>query len=526
VVSATDLEPDLEWLRGELSEIRRELLPPGESRALYLALDQGGTSSRAVLFDTSGREVASALVPVSTLHPAPGRVEHDPEELVRTLLTAARDACESPLAVDRPIAAAGLATQRSTIVCWDRETGAALGPAISWQDRRHAQWLEAHLGDRAAWVRELTGLPLSPHYGASKLRWSLDESAPVRLALRDARLAAGPLASFLLHRLCDERPNVVDPANASRTLLHDPATLDWSPLLLEAFGIPEGVLPQCVGTQYAFGTFSLGRRRVPLRACSGDQSACLYAFGQPDATTAFVNVGTGAFVQRVLRGPHARPPQGLLQSVVHAEPGRVSAATCSHEGTVNGAGSALEWLARQTGLDSARAMRTLAMDATTATMPLLFMNGVGGLGAPFWRADFPIEFVTVPGREDATDVEQYQLAAVVESIVFLLAVNVELMQRCAPLRKLVVTGGLAASDYLCQALADVTGMRVERPALQEATARGIAYLAAAQPQEWQPIPTERLFSPSGAAHFVDRMRLWREAVAVRLERCSKASVRR
>jgi glycerol kinase len=522
VVSLTDEETDLDWLRGELSEIRRELLPPGESHALYLALDQGGTSSRAVLFDTSGREVAAAQVPVSTQHPAPERVEHDPDELVRSLLSAARDVCESPVAVGRPIAAAGLATQRSTIVCWDRDTGAALGPAISWQDRRHAQWLEAHLGARAAWVRELTGLPLSPHYGASKLRWCLDESAPVRLALRDARLAAGPLASFLVHRLCAERPIVVDPANASRTLLHDPATLDWSPLLLEAFGIPESVLPQCVGTQFAYGTLSLGAHRVPLRACSGDQSASVYAFGQPSATTAFVNVGTGAFVQRVLRGPHAKPPAGLLHSVVHAEPGHVTEATRSHEGTVNGAGSAVEWLARRTGLDTARALRTLAIDATTPTMPLLFMNGVGGLGAPYWRAGFPIEFVPVPGRADTGGVEQYQLAAVVESIVFLLAVNVELMQRCASLQKLVITGGLAASDYLCQALADVTGLQVERPALHEATARGIAYLAAGQPHDWQAVPTERRFTPSGAAYFAERMRLWRSEVTLRLEHGSAA----
>jgi glycerol kinase len=196
--------------------------------------------------------------------------------------------------------------------------------------------------------------------------------------------------------------------------LHDPATLDWSPLLLEAFGIPRDVLPRCVGTEFAFGTLSLGARRVPLRACSGDQSASLYAFGQPAATTAFVNVGTGAFVQRVQRGPHARPPQGLLHSVLHADPDRVSEATYSHEGTVNGAGSALEWLARRTGLDANRALRTLAIDATAATMPLLFMNGVGGLAAPFWRADF---HRVVQCRLEDTAGAEYQLAAV-ESIAF------------------------------------------------------------------------------------------------------------
>ena len=231
-------DDDLSWLAGELSAIRRELLPAGESRALTLALDQGGNSSRAVLFDAVGREVATAHVPIATRRDGE-RVEHDPDELVQSLLTAARDACESPLAAGRPIVAAGLATQRSTVCCWDRNDGAALSPAISWQDRRHARWLEAALGARAGWVRELTGLPLSPHYGASKLRWCLDELPAVRLALRDERLAMGPLASFLVHRLCSERPDRAPTPRTRRAPCSSTLPiLDWSPPLLEAFEIP------------------------------------------------------------------------------------------------------------------------------------------------------------------------------------------------------------------------------------------------------------------------------------------------
>ncbi|HET9693349.1 MAG TPA: FGGY family carbohydrate kinase, partial [Steroidobacteraceae bacterium] len=210
-------EDDLAWLTSELSAIRRELLPAEESQALYLALDQGGHSSRAVLFDAVGRDVAMAHVPIATRRHG-DRIEHNPDELVESLLTAARDACDSPLAIGRPIVAAGLATQRSTVCCWDTNDGAALSPAISWQDRRNADWLERTLAERSQWVRELTGLPLSPHYGASKLRWCLDELPAVRLAARDERLAMGPLASFLLYRLCEERPLLADPANASRTL--------------------------------------------------------------------------------------------------------------------------------------------------------------------------------------------------------------------------------------------------------------------------------------------------------------------
>lgn len=508
---------DLAWLAGELSAIRRELLPAGESRALTLALDQGGNSSRAVLFDAVGREVASAHVPIATRRDGE-LVEHDPEELVRSLLTAARDACESPLAAGRPIAAAGLATQRSTVCCWDRNDGAALSPAISWQDRRHARWLEAALGARAGWVRELTGLPLSPHYGASKLRWCLEELPAVRLALRDERLAMGPLASFLVHRLCSERPVVADPANASRTLLFDPAILDWSSPLLEAFEIPRAVLPRCVGTMHDFGTLSVeGRGPVPLRACSGDQSAALFAFGPPAAGTAYVNVGTGAFVQRVVPADVTPLPRGLLKSVVYARTDDVRGALYCHEGTVNGGFAAVDWLRGRVALDVVRALGTIGTAQPPAATSALFMNGVGGLGAPFWMPHFPTEFVLPDGSVAAEGrvPELEQLAAVLDSIAFLVATNVAAMQRVALLQRIVISGGLAACDYLCEVIAEATGLPVERPELHEASARGIAFLASGQPQQWQDVQVEKSFKPTDSCVVRDRYGRWREAMAQR-----------
>ena len=508
---------DLTWLASELSAIRRELLPTEESRVLHLALDQGGSSSRAVLFDAVGREVGSAHVPIDTRRSG-DRVEHDADELAQSLVTAARDACDLPLAAGRPVIVAGLATQRSTVCCWDATDGAALAPAISWQDRRHAAWLAATLGDRAEWVRELTGLPLSPHYGASKLRWCLDELPEVRLALRDERLAMGPLASFLLHRLCEERPLCVDPANASRTLLYDPAVLDWSAPLLEAFGLPRSVLPRCVGTVHPFGTLTLDEhRRVPLRACSGDQSAAVFAFGTPTADTCFVNIGTGAFVQRIARDRTSAAPRGLLRSVVHAHTHDLQGATYVHEGTVNGALAAVEWLRARVGLDVPRTLATLRQSLRSDQVELLFMNGVGGLGAPYWLPSFPVEFVALDGTPPRAAAlgELQQMAAVVDSIAFLVAVNVEGLHRAAPLERLVVTGGLASCDYLCEVLAEVTGLEVARPALREATARGIAFLAAGQPGHWQSVPVERSFTRAGRARVHDRYARWREEMAKR-----------
>ncbi len=503
------------WLASDPGETRRSLTAASPSRDLFLALDQGGSASRAVLFDVTGAEIASAHVPIATRRTGADRVEHDADELAQSLVVAARDACASPPAEGRPIVAAGLATQRSTIACWDREDGTALSPAISWQDRRHAAWLHEHLGARGAWVRELTGLPLSPHYGASKLRWCLDELASVRLALRDARLAAGPLSSFLLHRLCAERPVLADPANASRTLLYDPAMLDWSAPLLQAFGIPAGILPDCVGAQHDFGTLEIdARRRVSVRACSGDQSAAVFAFGTPATTTAFVNVGTGAFVQRALATSSAGATPGLLRSVLHAQPAH--AVAYSLEGTVNGAGSAIDWLAERSGLDTTRALQSLPAVPDDSLAKLLFVNGVGGLGAPYWLPDFPTLFVrAVSPHLEATDASgMQQLAAVVESISFLIAVNVDAMQRVAPLDRLVITGGLASCSCLCQALADATGLLVERPALREATARGIAFLAAGRPSDWLSVPVEQRFPPTGQPAVRERFERWRVAMAL------------
>ncbi|MGI9246675.1 MAG: FGGY family carbohydrate kinase [Steroidobacteraceae bacterium] len=515
-MSGSDAQ-NLAWLASELGAIRRELLPATGSRALYLALDQGGNSSRAALYDATGREVAMAHVPIATRRDA-DRVEHDAEELLRSLLAAAREVLDSPLAAGRPVAAAGLATQRSTVCCWDAQDGSPLGTAISWQDRRNAAWLDQQLGTRSGWVRELTGLPLSPHYGASKLRWCLDELPAVRLALRDERLLMGPLASFLVQRLCRERPAVVDPANASRTLLFDPAILVWSEPLLQAFGIPRSVLPRCVGTVGEFGTLLVGHEQgaIPLRACSGDQSAALFAFGTPDATVALVNLGTGAFVQRVARDAAGLPPRGLLQSVVSARMDDSRSAVYCHEGTVNGAWAAVEWLRGRIGADVARALRTLQTSLPPDRVELLFMNGVGGLAAPFWLPAFESEFLDLAGQPVPGTVDELQqIAALVDSITFLVATNVALMHRAAPLRRIVVTGGLAGCDYLCEVLAEVTGLAVERPEIHEATARGIAFLAAGQPGDWASMRVEQSFAPRGRSAVLERFGRWREAMARR-----------
>jgi glycerol kinase len=473
----------------------------GDASGLVLALDQGGHASRAVLFDARGKDVAEARVPVATHRAGPDRVEHDPDELVTSLRVAAQDVCDSAAARGREIVAAGLACQRSTVVCWDRSDGHALSAAISWQDRRDAGFLE-QLRPRASWVRERTGLVLSPHYGANKLRWCLENLPAVRAAVPGNRLAAGPLSSFLLCRLLEERPVCVDPSNAARTLLFDPATQTWVPELLAAFGIPASALPRPVPAVHGYGTLRVGERAIALTACTGDQAAAVFAYGELEPDQVWLNAGTGAFLQRAIAA-NAQPTEGLLKSVLFSTGLRV---VCSLEGTINGAASALDWLQSRVALDVGRAVH--ALQGRPPVRAPLFMNGVGGLGSPWWKPDFRVEFCG-----DGEDLER--VIAVVESMAFMVCVNLELMREAGPLASVVITGGLARSDYLCQAVADLTGLPVDRPELREATSRGTAFLAAGRPVRWPAPSLERRFAPAAGEPLATRFRDWRAEMSRR-----------
>ncbi len=459
---------------------------------LLLALDQGGTTSRAIAFDRAGRVAARASVEVATAHPADDRVEQDPEELVRSLRRAIKEVAKHLGPRAERIAAAGLATQRSSVACWDRTNGAALTPILSWQDRRAADRLE-DVREHEAEVRALTGLRLSPHYGATKLAWCLERVPAADAALRDGRLAFGPLASFLAHRLCDERPLVADAANASRTLLYDVCAGDWSPRLLDLFGVPRTALPRCVPTRGEVGTLDTGRRKVPLRVLTGDQSAALFAGGEPRGDTAYATFGTGAFV---LRPTDGRVPNHdrLLTTLVDRTGER---ALLALEGTINGAGSALAWIADELGIDDVAASlpRWLEIERD----PPLFLNGVGGLAAPFWLPDFVSRF-----EGDGTPAAKS--VAVVESVVFLVKAILDEMARALPApRALRVGGGLARLDVLCQRLADLSGIGVERAEETETTALGVAVLLGATP----PAARVERFEPASNEPLRSRHARWR-----------------
>jgi glycerol kinase len=293
----------------------------------------------------------------------------------------------------------------------------------------------------------------------------------VAAAQAQENLVMGPLASYLLQHLLAGAPTLVDDANASRTLLWNLGTRNWDDALLNLFDIPRQVLPQCWPILHDYGvTASDG---IPLQAVNGDQTAALYARGMPPGKTITVNIGTGAFVLLPIADPGSCPA-GLLAGL-----SRSNAESCDYyaEGTVNGAAAALEWAAQRYGLRDWSRQLPAWLDQVDAAP--VFLNSIGGLGAPWWRPGPESRFLTTPESPAAA------MTAVVESILFLVQANIDLLRSMQPgVEAIRISGGLARLDGLCQKLANLSGLVVQRPEQLEATARGIAWLAAGGPSEW------------------------------------------
>ena len=462
---------------------------------VYIAIDQGAHATRATAFSARGSRVGAALVTVATQHNALGHVEHDAEELVASVSTAL-----SELARLVPVerwAAAGFAAQRSSIACWDASDGRPLAPVISWQDRRNAAWLKG-LARKADEVHQLTGLPLTPHYGASKLRWCLDHLPEVRAAAAQSSLRAGPLASYLLHRLLAERPVLADAANAARTLLWSPFERNWSDQLLELFGIPRAILPRAVGTSARFGTLASIGANVPVVVCNGDQSVVPFAAGPLDTRAAYVNLGTGAFVLRPTATALRAAP--LITSVIRADDLHFDFVL---EGSVNGAGAALSWFERHQGAAADRMLALLDAAPLADDGAPFFLNGVAGLASPFWNPDFESRFV-------GEGSELQQCRAVLESVAFLIKANLDEMDRHleSPAR-LIASGGLAENRMLCRMLACLSGVPVDRASDREATSRGLAFLVAGAPAGFD-VPVMQRLEPEPDQQLLARYLKWIE----------------
>lgn len=443
----------------------RETINP--SKKTILALDVGTLSVRTALYDMRGNLLKIASRPINLNRISDTEVEQDPVEMRDSLLKAVDEVLAFAAAENYTIVSAGLTTQRSSVVAWNRKTGQPLSPVLSWQDRRAADYLKP-LASKDAKIKQKSGLFLSPYYGASKLRWLLDNCP---LLQDEPQLIFGPLAAFLIHSVVEGSPCIVDHVNASRTQLMDLSSREWSSFLLANFNIPKRLLPSCQSTQSHYGM--LAGTDIPLMAVNGDQNAAIHGAGKFDENTFVVNIGTGAFVLLPTGNRPIHHPR-LLASIANSNN---EDATYVLEGTVNSAGAALHWAAEQWGVSdlSKKVGQWLAVE----NEPPIFINTLGGLGSPHWT-DGPETCFIGNGTIAQKSV------AIVESILFLIQINLEAMRNTGQLVKHIrISGGLSALDGLCQRMADLSNRAVVRSTETQSTARGIAWLASGQAEGWE-----------------------------------------
>ena len=471
------------------------VLPDSTDKSRVLSIDAGGQSARAALFSASGKCLSYSRHRCA--HQTDQfAVEHDP----RAVLAAIR-LCLENLSLDGKISAAAIVSQGASAVCYRRSDGLLLSPVISWQDQRGEDYLREFPLDSEQ-VHSLTGLPLSCHYGATKLRWCLEHLPQVAEAQREKDLLAGPLMSFLLHQLCSERPVTVDFVNASRTQLWNLHDQRWDPLLAETFGVPVYVLPTGQDSCTQFGTLDVAGKRIPVVFASRDQQAALFFDGWPMENTAYINLGTGAFIQCRIRKPGG--PKNLLINHVLAGNER-SNPLYTLEGTVHGAAGAIPWMEHHLGfeIESENLQEALSL-IPREEKRLYFINGVMGMGSPFWRSEPVAQF-----RDCLTD--QEKLLAWMESVIFMLVENFTLMKPFTAVERLSLSGGFSNLSGLAQRLADLIGLPCYVSSDHEATLRGAAFLAAGQPEDWQTEAPEE-YLPTINRGLSSRYQQWREAM--------------
>lgn len=445
----------------------------------YLGIDQGTQSSRAIVFDHKGEIAASEQQAVS-LQRDGVCCEQDGAEILNSMTSVINSVIEQigdDPDGDSSIKVAGLATQRSSVIAWDAQSGRPLSPLLSWSDRRGEKFV-ASIREWESTIRSRTGLPLTSYYGGSKIRWLLEQDKAVIQARRQQRLRVGPLVSFLLFNLLQGAPYVVDHANAQRTQLFNTDTLRWDDGLLDLYAVPQSLLPEVRPTYADYGRLKPGN--IPLAAVNGDQTAALLASLCRDDETALVNIGSGAFLLSPT-GNQLLHSSDLLTGLLCSSSEHTGYLL---EGTVNGAGSALQWLEQQMpageGIDLDHALVKPFLDT-------IFINGIGGLGSPFWKSlnsgFWSISRGCMISNWQSIDDNLQGLVA--ESILFLIQANIDAMLELGrKLHQLTITGGVARSDGFCQRMADLSGLEVVRPYIVEATARGIAIEAAGECGQW------------------------------------------
>ncbi len=443
-------------------------------QAYIVSIDQGTTSSRALLIDQNGRVLYTEQREFTQYFPADGWVEHDPEEIWQTTLAVTRAALDYAKQLPGEVKAVGITNQRETSVVWDRKTGEPIYNAIVWQDRRTAGLCAALKQDGVeADVQEKTGLLLDPYFSATKVAWILDNVAGARACAERAELAFGTIDTFLIWRLTGARSHVTDASNASRTMLFDIRKQQWDPELLDLFRVPQNCLPRVMDCAADFGVTdaSVLGQALPICGVAGDQQAAL--IGQACFAPGMVKstYGTGCFLVINTGAELVTSEHRMLSTVAY----RLDGSTCyAVEGSIFVAGAAIKWLQDELNvLDDAAKSAEMAASLDD-NCGVYLVPAFTGLGAPHWLPDAR---GTIFGMTRDTGKEQFVRAAL-ESVAYQTADLVDAIHSDgSAVNRLRVDGGMANNDWFCQFLSDVLNLPVARPSSTETTALGAAYLA-------------------------------------------------
>jgi glycerol kinase len=481
-----------------------------------LALDQGTTSSRAILFDRAGRMHGVAQQEFRQIFPHSGWVEHDADEIWRGQLAVAQQVLKQHDLTASDIAAIGITNQRETTVLWDRASGEPIANAIVWQDHRTADLCDTLRREGKADVfRQKTGLVLDAYFSGTKVKWILDNVPGARARAERGELAFGTIDSWLIYKLCGA--HVTDTSNASRTLLFNIHTLQWDEELLALLEVPESLLPQVVPSSGIVGhtQAALFGAAIPIAGVAGDQQAATFGQACHQPGMAKNTYGTGCFMLMHTGGQAMASKNNLLTTI-----GWTLGAQTDYllEGSVFNAGAAVQWLRDGLGIIKSSA----DVEALAASVPdtggVFFVPAFAGLGAPYWDAYARGTMVGLSRGTTGAHIARATLA----SIAYQSADVLDAMQKDAAIRltELRVDGGAACNDLLMQFQADVLGVPVVRPVVTETTALGAAYLAGLAvgywnsreeiAAQWQ---VQKRFEPlMSADERADRMNDWRRAV--------------
>ena len=440
-----------------------------------LAIDQGTTSSRAIIYSLAGEPLASGQHEFTQHFPNDGWVEHDPEDIWSTTLRAIKDAISSTDIDPRTIATCGITNQRETTVVWDRKTGQAIYPAIVWQDRRTAQQCEAlcNAGHEAD-VQKITGLLLDPYFSATKIAWILDNVDGARQRAEAGELAFGTIDSYLIWRLTNGDVHKTDVTNASRTALFDIHNLCWSEELLTLFNVPSAILPAVCESGHHFGdiTADIFGQSIPINGVMGDQQAALFGqtcFTPGDAKSTY---GTGCFVMVSTGEQPITSSNRLLTTIAYGYQGSTQYAI---EGSIFIAGAVLQWL--RDGLeiidDSAQTEAIATQHGSSRGVTVI--PAFTGLGAPYWDAEARGAIFGITRDTSQADI----VVACLEAVAFQTRDLLEAMRRDGiAIEQLKIDGGMTANRWFVQALCDTLGITVARSSTPDTTALGVVFMAA------------------------------------------------